>query len=194
METSLEILTAIQTKLVAPKNQYNSFGKYNYRNVEDILEALKPLLAEYQSAVTLTDEMVIVGDRIYLQATAILHTPHGTIPNTAYAREPSERKGMDPAQVSGATSSYARKYALGGLFACDDNKDPDHNNKGEKENPEYITDEQQKWVRDQLAEIQADVDKFFKWLGCSEFSEITTDKMPAIKGMIEKKKGEGNAQ
>lgn len=121
----IETLQKIQKTLNAPKNQYNKFGNYNYRNCEDILEALKPLLAEHKASVILSDEIVQRGDRFYVRATATLYCGEEKIEACAEAREPSSRKGMDEAQVTGATSSYARKYALNGLFAIDDNKDPD---------------------------------------------------------------------
>lgn len=120
-----EILSVIQAELNAPKNQFNKFGGYNYRNCEDILEALKPFLKAYKAAVTISDEIVLIGERYYIKATATLSVDGESESASAYAREPSSRKGMDEAQVTGATSSYARKYALNGLFAIDDNKDPD---------------------------------------------------------------------
>lgn len=119
-------LVEIQSKLKAPKNQYNSFGKYKYRNAEDILEAVKPLLAETRCTLTISDEIVMVGDRIYVKATTLLINSAGhTVSTTAYAREEETKKGMDASQVTGATSSYARKYALNGLFCIDDTKDAD---------------------------------------------------------------------
>jgi len=120
-----EALRMIQNKLNAPKNQYNSFGKYSYRSCESILEAVKPLLKEYNAEVVLTDDIVQIGDRIYVKATAIFTAGEDEVICTAFAREPDAKKGMDEAQVTGATSSYARKYALNGLFLIDDNKDPD---------------------------------------------------------------------
>ena len=125
METS--VLQQIQSELKAPKSQFNDFGKYKYRNAEDIQEALKPILANAGHSLTLTDEMVQVGDRIYVKATAKLLDQglKQVVMTTAYAREPESRKGMDEAQVTGATSSYARKYALGGMFLLDDTKDAD---------------------------------------------------------------------
>ena len=120
-----EALTEIQHRLVAPKGQRNTFGNYNYRSCEDILNALKPLLMEHSATVRLSDEVVEVGQRVYVKATATLHAGDETISVSAFAREPASRKGMDDAQVTGATSSYARKYALNGLFAIDDTKDAD---------------------------------------------------------------------
>lgn len=120
-------LMKVQTELKAPKNLYNSFGKYNYRNAEGILEALKPLEAKYNFFTILHDEIISVGDRIYVKSTASIHDCESDemFGSVAVAREASEKKGMDDAQVTGATSSYARKYALNGLFLLDDTKDVD---------------------------------------------------------------------
>lgn len=118
-------LQSIQQSLVAPKGQYNSFGKYSYRSAEDILEALKPILQEHDAVLILQDGIVQIGDRYYVEATATLYAVGETIGTTAYAREDDSKKGMDGSQVTGAASSYARKYALNGLFMIDDNKDPD---------------------------------------------------------------------
>lgn len=120
-----EKLLAIQTKLKAPKGQYNSFGKYSYRSAEDILEAVKPLNAEQGVLLTITDEIKEVGGRIYVVATATVSDGTDELKVSAFAREPENKKGMDDSQITGATSSYARKYALNGLYAIDDNKDAD---------------------------------------------------------------------
>lgn len=128
-------LGVIQRELNAPKSNYNSFGDYNYRSQEDILEALKPLLEKVGAIVTLNDEIVQVGDRYYVKATATLINADGEgfIGATAYAKEEESKKGMDGSQLTGATSSYARKYALNGLFAIDDTKDSDYTNKHGKD-------------------------------------------------------------
>lgn len=118
-------LIKIQSELKAPKGQYNSFGKYKYRSAEDILEAVKPLLAKNNCHLTLTDEVVMVGERYYVKATAILTNGEDVINTTAYAREDLDKKGMDGSQITGTASSYARKYALNGLFCIDDTKDAD---------------------------------------------------------------------
>lgn len=123
MKETLLRLAKLQQELKAPKGQVNTFGNYKYRSCEDILEAVKPLLGD--SAITISDEMVQLGDRYYVKATATLRDAAGEISNSAYARESLEKKGMDSAQVTGATSSYARKYALNGLLAIDDTKDAD---------------------------------------------------------------------
>ena len=125
--TIYEKLNTIQTKLKAPKGQWNKFGGYAYRSCEDILEAVKPLCAEVKAAVVLTDAITQIGGRYYVQATARLYDAESEsfLENTAFAREDESKKGMDGAQLTGATSSYARKYALNGLFAIDDTKDGD---------------------------------------------------------------------
>ena len=125
-----EKLIAIQSELKAPKSQYNNFGKYAYRNCEDILESLKPLLKEHKSTIYISDEIVTVLERFYIKATVtFIDAETGEkITNTAYAREEENKKGMDGSQVTGASSSYARKYALNGMFAIDDTKDSDFTN------------------------------------------------------------------
>lgn len=126
--TVYEKLLKIQGSLKAPKGQYNGFGKYKYRSCEDILEALKPLLVENKAVVTINDSLVQVGERYYVQAVVTLTDVEDgkQVSVMAYAREALNKKGMDESQVTGATSSYARKYALNGLFAIDDNKDMDY--------------------------------------------------------------------
>lgn len=128
-------LVQIQRELKAPKSQYNSFGKYHYRSCEDITEAAKPICAKYNTALTLEDELVHIGERYYVKATARLTDAEtGTSMFTnAFAREEESKKGTDAAQLTGATSSYARKYALSGLFALDDTKDSDFTNTGNGE-------------------------------------------------------------
>lgn len=131
----MQKLLNIQKELKAPKSQYNSFGKYNYRNCEDILEAVKPLCAREGACLTISDDVVQIGERYYIRATTTLYDSEtGEVINhvTAYAREEAEKKGMDGSQVTGAASSYARKYALNGLFNIDDTKDADSEAKGEQ--------------------------------------------------------------
>jgi hypothetical protein len=125
----------IQTELKAPKSQFNSFGKYKYRSCEDILEGVKPLLRDYECVITVADEMVLIGERYYVKATATIHDciSGESFFNTALAREEEKKAGMDTSQVTGATSSYARKYALNGLLAIDDTKDSDATNTHGKE-------------------------------------------------------------
>lgn len=130
------VLNKIQTELKAPKGQRNTFGNYNYRSAEDILDALKPLLEKYEATATLSDDLIMIGDRYYIRATATLTAGEATYHTTAYAREEESKKGMDGAQITGAASSYARKYALNGLFAIDDTKDSDSTNKHGKDEEE----------------------------------------------------------
>lgn len=120
-----EKLVRVQGDLKAPKGQYNSFGKYKYRSCEDIVESVKPILSAYGLVLNLSDELVLIGDRYYIKATAMIGDGNERIMSTAYAREPEAKKGMDESQVTGTASSYARKYALNGLLAIDDTKDAD---------------------------------------------------------------------
>lgn len=121
----IEKIVAIQSELKAPKGQYNSFGKYNYRSCEDILEGVKPLLAKHGLVLTIQDDIELIGDRYYVKAITTITDGKESISTSAYARESLDKKGMDASQVTGATSSYARKYALNGLLAIDDTKDAD---------------------------------------------------------------------
>lgn len=128
-------LLSIQSELKAPKGQQNSFGHYNYRSNEDILEAVKPLLLKYNLSLRQSDDVVEIGGRVYVKATSTLlniDKPEEVIVNTAFAREEPEKKGMDGSQITGASSSYARKYSLNGLFVIDDNEDSDTTNLGDK--------------------------------------------------------------
>lgn len=122
-----EKLMAIQAELKAPKGQYNSFGKYKYRSCEDILEAAKPVCAKNGCALVVADDIQMIGERFYVKATArLIDIADGAeVTATAFAREPNEKKGMDDSQITGTASSYARKYALNGLFCIDDTKDAD---------------------------------------------------------------------
>lgn len=160
--TIYEKLAKIQSTLKAPKGQYNAFGKYKYRNCEDILEAVKPLLAEVKAVVIIGDELELIGSRFYVKATArfIDCESDAQITNTAYAREEDTKKGMDGSQITGASSSYARKYSLNGLFCIDDTKDsdmtsgmPDQENgkdsKNQNAKPVTLTEAQKK----ELAEL-----------------------------------------
>jgi len=124
-KTTFDVLQDIQSRLKAPKNQRNSFGGYNYRSCEDILTALKPLLAEHHSTIVFADTLYELAGRVYVRTEVTLYTPYGEISTNAFAREQAVKKGYDEAQITGATSSYARKYALNALFAIDDTRDPD---------------------------------------------------------------------
>lgn len=137
-------LSLIQSELKAPKNQRNTFGNYNYRSAEDILEAVKPLLAKHECTMTISDTIVEVGGRVYVKATATFLDGDNKAEVCAFAREEETKKGMDAAQITGSASSYARKYALNGLFLIDDTKDPDATNdhgnpRGEKKSKAFET-------------------------------------------------------
>ena len=129
-------LITIQSELKAPKSQFNRFGNYKYRKAEDILEAVKPLLKKESCTLTITDDIIQIGSRIYVKATATLKNSKGDTESTqGWAREEDTKKGMDASQITGASSSYARKYALNGLFAIDDNADSDTTNVGDTHQP-----------------------------------------------------------
>ena len=135
MADLIKKLATIQSRLKAPKNQYNSFGKYKYRSCEDILEALKPLANEQGCTITIEDSPIMVGEWHYIQATATLSDGYNSTSVKAYARESEEKSGMDSSQITGTASSYARKYALNGLFAIDDTKDADTMDNRQKVEP-----------------------------------------------------------
>lgn len=137
-------LIAIQSELKAPKSQFNKFGGYKYRKAEDILEAVKPLLAKQKCTLTITDDIVMVGNRIYVKSTATIKNEKGECETTTgWAREEETKKGMDGSQITGASSSYARKYALNGLFSIDDNADSDTTNDGQHQEAQQQTQTQQ---------------------------------------------------
>lgn len=171
----MDVLIRIQSELKAPKSQYNSFGKYSYRNAEDILEAVKPLLSKYNATMYITDEVVEVGSRIYVKATVTLSDGKETITASAYAREPEDRKGMDASQITGATSSYARKYALNGLFAIDDTKDNDTNELRE-EREERVAYEEKQAKKSKFTDEQ--MEQMKKWAVGDVF---TSDELADIK-------------
>lgn len=185
-------LVEVQNKLKAPKSQFNSFGKYNYRNAEDILEAVKPILKEVGAVVILKDEIVLIGDRYYLKTKAqFIDAEEGEIIEVeAIAREAEEKKGMDSAQVTGATSSYARKYALNGLFLIDDTKDNDHDTlyKTDLKKEELkINQKQIDSIVELMEKTKSDLKGFLGYFKIKEIPEMTADQ--AIEGikMLEKK-------
>lgn len=168
-----EKLLNVQAELKAPKNQYNSFGKYKYRSCEDILEGLKPVLKKNKVTLHISDSIEVIGDRIYVKATAVfIDIEDGTtITNEAYARESDVKKGMDESQITGATSSYARKYALNGLFLIDDTKDAD-------------TDEYQGKIRGQSKD-ETELDN--KWTAQGK-DLIDATKIKSLKGICKNHK------
>ena len=144
-------LISIQSELKAPKSQYNKFGGYKYRKAEDILEAVKPLLAKQKCTLIITDDVVLIGNRIYVKATATIKNEKGECETTTgWAREEETKKGMDGSQITGASSSYARKYALNGLFAIDDNADSDTTNDGQHQTAQQQTQATQQTASQQF--------------------------------------------
>jgi len=169
-------LAEVQAKLNVPKSLYNDFGKYRYRSCEDILSAVKPLLKEQGLVLRLEDKLIHDGDRYYIQATAILadidEKDSKEIAVTAFAREELTKKKLDAAQITGAVSSYARKYALNGLFCIDDTKDPDatntHGEETREEKPSYISGTQEEALLNKLRELEKLSDEAYvnclKWI------------------------------
>ena len=151
-------LLQIQSELKAPKGQFNAYGKYKYRSCEDILEAVKPILKKCNCTLLLSDSLIYVGERYYIKATATLVNAEGkSVSTEAYAREEDTKKGMDASQITGASSSYARKYALNGLLCIDDNKDSDTTNTGDNAPaaPAKASKEDNAEVEKAIAEINA---------------------------------------
>ena len=155
-----ECLNYIQVNLKAPKNMKNSFGNYFYRNLEGILEGLKPLLEETSCIITISDSMELIGDRYYIVATASLKKGDEVISCEGWARESEDKKGMDTSQITGSTSSYARKYAMNGLFAIDDVQDADS-----MDNRNTVTEEQKREYQELLKSgaYEGDIQKMNKW-------------------------------
>ena len=182
-------LIEVQSKLRAPKNQLNKFGGYNYRSTEDIVEAVKPLLKEQGLFLNITDEIVLVGERYYIKATASISDGETSASSTGWAREEENKKGMDSMQLTGATSSYARKYALNGLLAIDDTKDSDDLNKGEKELSEAQVS--RLFAIGKAAGIEAkDIKKaVMKEFNKTEVKHLTKSEYDAICRRLEIKKG-----
>lgn len=167
-----EKILNIQSELKAPKGQYNSFGKYKYRSCEDILEAVKPLLKENNLIMNITDELVYIGERYYIKATAVISDIESgeQFINTAYAREEDTKKGMDGSQITGTASSYARKYALNGLFLIDDTKDADTDEYHEQNN-KMITKAQIK----QIGELVEDIPAMLNYYNIDKIENMTSD-------------------
>ena len=181
----VEKLLNIQQELKAPKNQRNNFGGYNYRSCEDILEAVKPLLKANNCTLTVSDELVNIGERYYIRATARLTDAENAgnyYENSAYAREAEAKKGMDESQVTGACSSYARKYALNGLFCIDDVKDADATNDHGKA----------KATKEQVAklkELYTDIPAMLKYYGISTLEDMPKSTADGLITSKEKLKG-----
>ena len=169
-------IISIQNELKAPKGQFNSFGRYKYRSCEDVLEAVKPLLYKYSCSLNISDEVVMVGDRFYVRATATISKDTGEVisSSVALAREDESKKGMDGAQVTGAASSYARKYALNGLFCIDDTKDADTDEYTKNTKPEKETAENDKnlnlynQLEKKASESKIEIDALMKYLKAND--------------------------
>ena len=198
MKELLEKLKYVQQNLKAPKNQTNKFGGYNYRSCEDIFEAVKPLLDEQKLALTLEDELIQIGERYYVKATARLYDVErpfihfdsdcdglNEITNTAYAREEETKKGMDGSQITGTASSYARKYALNGLFLIDDQKDADTD--------EYQKQEEKKATEKQITILEEkctdeEIEKIYEKYKIEKLEDLS---MEIASKLISRKLGNG---
>lgn len=179
-------LNAVQTALKAPKLQRNAFGGYNYRSCEDILEALKPLLFEHKAALTISDEIITVNEKAYIKATAkfIDCEKSECVEVSALAREPETKKGMDDSQITGATSSYARKYALNGLFAIDDTKDADFLNTHGDEPKRGLSVAQIAEIERLLKDTNADKTQFLAYFNSQNLAGVD---YPRAKALLLKK-------
>ena len=186
-------LIKIQAELNAPKNKRNKFGNYNYRDLSGILEGLKPLLKETETTIKIDDEIIMIGDRYYVKATVSLSDGVDGVQVSAFAREGEDRKGMDDSQVTGSTSSYARKYACNGLFAIDDTADADSMDNSDSKNQENwmeknkMSADQLIIINDLLVEVDdAEINEETQTWLLGYKSKIQADKMiTKLKGMIE---------
>lgn len=159
------LLVEVQSELKAPKGQYNSFGKYNYRSTEDILEGLKPILKEKNLVLVVFDDVVQVSDRVYIKSTAKLSYDQETIEVTAFARESLTKKGMDDSQITGTASSYARKYALNGMFLIDDSKDADSDEFSKQNKSQKDSEQKSKQPKITLEEVKMSLNDLVKKTG-----------------------------
>lgn len=186
----IEKLLNIQQELKVPKNQRNNFGGYNYRSCEDILEAVKPLLKSNNCTLTISDELVNIGERYYIKATATLtdiDNREDYYSNVAYAREAETKKGADESQITGACSSYARKYALNGLFCIDDVKDADATNTHGKEEPKKASPKQIELIK----RLVNDTDAMLKYYKIKSIEDLTQEQVNQI---IRSKKAESEGK
>lgn len=175
----------IQNELKAPKGQFNKFGGYAYRSCEDILEAVKKVKGDL--IVFINDEIQLVGDRVYVKATATITDGSNSISNTAYAREPAVKKGMDEAQITGATSSYARKYALNGLFCIDDTKDADTQPPEASQDDKKISKQTAATLRDLIQKTGSNQDQFCAFFHVEEVEQLAQSQAAKAKAMLESK-------
>ena len=209
-KTFTEKVVTIQTELKAPKGQFNKFGNYKYRSLEDINEALKPLLAREQLQLTVSDELVLIGDRYYVKATATISDSDGNYVEVhGYARESKDKKGMDYSQITGTASSYARKYAMNGLFLIDDTKDADTDeytkqtkesvsNKQSQTPKSILTDSQKQtavskmteFAKQQNMKLEQAVNKLFPYLKLEpDLAKLTPDGFGILMNYLNKKMG-----
>lgn len=187
-----EKLLEVQMELKAPKSQRNNFGGYNYRSCEDILESVKPILEKNKLSMQISDELVQIGERYYIKATATLLDieDNSTMSNTAYAREEETKKGMDGSQITGTASSYARKYALNGLFLIDDTKDADTNEyrkQTEESDTEHLILINE--FNSLAEETNLNREALFEKLGVESSSELKNDKLKELIATMKKKVG-----
>lgn len=199
-------LQKIQKELKAPKDQYNDFGKYRYRSAESILEAVKPLLYNYDVTLTLSDDIVEAGGNVYVKATAtITNKDKETVSVTAFAREADTKKGMDASQITGTASSYARKYALNGLFLIDDTKDADTNayhqqtTEAPAEHEQFvdkiISTKNAKDIKTLLQQTNSNVPAFLEYYNVKSVEEMTvTQYADAVKRLSKKEKSVGTIE
>lgn len=194
-------LLEIQSELKAPKGQYNSFGKYKYRSCEDILEAVKPICKKHGVTLTLSDEMVQIGERYYIKATAAITDGTEEKAVTAFAREPEAKKGMDDSQITGTASSYARKYALNGLFCIDDTKDADTDEYAKQTKPakktakelseqkpdDIITQGGADYLHELAEETGSDTTALLSYYKVNDFNELTTKQFEHCAKILEKR-------
>ena len=186
---NVKILQAIQHELKAPKNQENKFGGYRYRSCEDILEAVKPLLDKYEATLTISDDIFLIGERYYIKATATLLDIKGgevLAQTTAFAREPVAKKGSDESQITGAASSYARKYALNGLFCIDDTKDADTMDNREQGDAKHKIATMKERIASMLDKVDpaTDTSAFERYKECDDPAELTAIGI-AVKKLVE---------
>lgn len=189
-----ELVAKVQETLKAPKGQRNKFGNYNYRSCEDILEAVKPILGDL--IITITDDIMAVSDRIYVKATATISDGVNSLSTTAFAREPLTKKGMDESQITGAASSYARKYALNGLLLIDDTKDAD--TQDNRKNQSYQKNDRNGEIINKLGSIlqerDANPEQYLPWIskGCgreiNELAELTAPEAEKVINALEARK------